>query len=67
MSADVYGPWCRLFNDFGDAFEVIDKNGEDPTEVMIKSITNAEKGIVTLLPGGKHPYEDGEHIILSEV
>lgn len=34
---------------------------------MIKSITNAEKGIVTLLPGAKHPYEDGEHIILSEV
>jgi hypothetical protein len=34
---------------------------------MIKSITIAEKAIVTLLPGVKHPYEDGEHVIFSEV
>ncbi|KAL4506801.1 hypothetical protein ABPG72_001222 [Tetrahymena utriculariae] len=67
ISADVLGPWCRLFNDFGDQFEVIDKNGEDPQEVMIKNITNAEKGVVTLLPGVKHPFEDGEHVIFSEV
>lgn len=67
ISADAYGPWCRLFTDFGDHFEVIDKNGENPQEVMIKSISNQEKGIVTLLAGTKHPYEDGEHIIFSEV
>lgn len=67
ITADVYGPWCRLFNDFGDEFEVADKNGEDPVEVMIKSISSAEKGIVTLLTGAKHPFEDGEHIIFSEV
>jgi hypothetical protein len=29
---------------------------------MIKSISNEEKGIVTLLPGVKHPYEDGDII-----
>lgn len=34
---------------------------------MIKNITNAEKGVVTLLPGVKHPFEDGEHVIFSEV
>lgn len=67
VSADVCGPWCRVFNDFGDAFEVIDKNGDDPVEVMIKNITIAEKSTVTLLPGARHPYEDGEHIVLSEI
>jgi hypothetical protein len=31
MSVDCFGPFARLFNDFGPKFEVIDKNGEDPT------------------------------------
>jgi molybdopterin/thiamine biosynthesis adenylyltransferase len=26
---DVYGVFSRIFNDFGEKFEVIDKNGED--------------------------------------
>lgn len=34
---------------------------------MIKHISIAEKAIVTLLPGVKHPYEDGELILLSEI
>lgn len=67
ISADVLGPWCRLFTDFGEEFEVADKNGEDPVEVMIKSISCSERGVVTLLPGGKHPYEDGEHVVFSEI
>jgi len=56
-----------LFTDFGEEFEVADKNGEDPVEVMIKSISCGERGVVTLLPGGKHPYEDGEHVVFSEI
>ena len=27
--ADVRGVVCRVFNDFGPKFEVVDKNGED--------------------------------------
>ena len=34
---------------------------------MIKNITIAENALVTLLPGVKHPFEDGEHIIFSEI
>lgn len=63
----MYGPFCRLFNDFGDNFEVADKNGEDPVDVMIKNISQGEKGVVTLLTGAKHPFEDGEHVVFSEV
>lgn len=29
ICADQYGPFCRVFNDFGEKFEVLDKNGED--------------------------------------
>jgi ubiquitin-activating enzyme E1 len=56
ISADCMGPYSRLFNDFGSKFEVLDKNGEEPTEVMIKNISFAENGVVTLLDGAKHPY-----------
>lgn len=34
---------------------------------MIKSISNEEKGKVILLEGAKHPYEDGEVIVLNNV
>lgn len=67
MNADLHGPFAKLFNDFGENFEVIDKNGEDPVECMISNITNEENGVVTLLPGLKHPYEDGDTVIFREV
>jgi hypothetical protein len=34
---------------------------------MIRNITNEKLGVVTLLQGQKHPYEDGDHIIINEV
>jgi hypothetical protein len=34
---------------------------------MIKSITIEEEGLVTLLDGIKHPYQDGDYIVLSRV
>lgn len=66
ISADCAGPYSRLFNDFGK-FEVLDKNGEEAVEVMIKNITIAEKAVVTLLDGAKHPFEDGEVVIIKGV
>ena len=65
--ADCYGPFTKLFNDFGDKFVVIDKNGDEAQEVMIRKITNEEEGTVTLLEGAKHNYEDGDTIILTGV
>lgn len=55
--AGVFG---RVFNDFGDNFEVLDKNGETLQEVIIRSITNDEQGIVELLGNQKHTLEDGD-------
>jgi len=39
ISADVRGLFCWAFCDFGSKFEVHDKNGEEPSEVMIEKIT----------------------------
>jgi hypothetical protein len=40
---DAYGVFTRVMNDFGSSkFEVLDKNGEELQDVMIKSITPIE-------------------------
>lgn len=67
ISIDVYGCWSRLFNDFGDEFEVIDKNGEDPIEVVIEDITNAENGIVKLINGALVPFDDNDYVVINNV
>jgi len=66
--ANLNGVYGRVFCDFGPDFTVLDKNGEELQEVMLKSITNEEQGLVTLLQdGAKHNFEDGDEIVLTEV
>jgi len=65
--ADLKGVFGRLFNDYGDNFEVLDKNGEELQDCMIKSITNAEQGVVTLLDNNKHNLEDGDEVMFVNV
>lgn len=55
------------FADYGESFSINDTNGEEPFEGLIKNITCEEEGIVTLLDGVKHPYEDGDYIVLNKV
>lgn len=52
-----------MFNDFGKSFEILDKNGEELQDVMIKNVTNEEKGTVELLPNNKHRFEDGDEVV----
>lgn len=67
ISTDAYGPFSRVFSDFGDEFVVIDKNGEEVQEVMIGNITTEEEGLVKLLSGHSHKYEDGDVITINGV
>ena len=67
ISADCIGVFSRVFNDFGDNFEVLDKNGEDLLDVVITNITNEEEGIVELLHNQKHKLEDGDEVLLQDI
>ena len=67
IAADVYGPFSRIFCDFGNEFLVADKDGEEIREVLIKSITNEEQGLVTLLETNRHNFEDGDQVLITEV
>ncbi len=70
--ADAYGVFTRVINDFGsDNFEVLDKNGEELQDVMIKSILpvegHPEESLVELLPNTKHKFEDGDEVVIMGV
>lgn len=62
ISTDVHGVFGRVFNDFGNEFEVLDKNGEELQDCMIKSISIGEKCLVELLPNNKHKFEDNDEV-----
>ena len=67
ISTDCLGPFARVFCDFGEEFVVVDKNGEELQEVMIKNITCEKEGIVTLLDGIRHKFEDGDEVLITSV
>ena len=46
ISSDVYSVFSRVFCDFGDEHEVLDKNGEECNELVISNISNSEFGVV---------------------
>jgi hypothetical protein len=45
----------------------LDKNGEETVEVILDDISIAEKGVVRVSKGLRHPYEDGETVRISGV
>ena len=67
ISTDAFGPFSGVFSDFGDEFIVVDKNGEELQEVMLGSISNEEQGVVKLLQGHTHKFEDGDEVIINGV
>ena len=67
MCADAVGVFGRVFNDFGDSFDVLDKNGEELPECVIQSIETAENALVTLLPNALHNLENGNEVLLTGV
>lgn len=54
ISADCHGVFSRVFNDFGETFEVLDKNGEALQDVIVQSISSDKEGVVELLQNQKH-------------
>ena len=56
-----------LFVDCGPYFEVNDRNGEEPLEIMISEISKADPGVVKTLTGRRHGLEDGDYVRFSEV
>lgn len=56
-----------MFCDFGDEFEVSDATGEEPKEIFISNITQANPGIVTCLENHPHKLETGQFLMFREI
>ncbi|XP_012275045.1 ubiquitin-like modifier-activating enzyme 1 [Orussus abietinus] len=65
--ADTHGLFSQVFCDFGEAFVVVDTNGEPPVSAMIASISRDSEGVVTCLDDTRHGMEDGDYVTFSEV
>lgn len=67
ISAETYGVFGAVFNDFGTDFIISDVNGEQPNTCMVAAITKDVEGIVTCLDESRHGFEDGDYVTFSEV
>eukprot|EP01117_Protostelium_nocturnum_P002084 TRINITY_DN12724_c0_g1_i1.p1 TRINITY_DN12724_c0_g1~~TRINITY_DN12724_c0_g1_i1.p1 ORF type:complete len:1011 (+),score=274.61 TRINITY_DN12724_c0_g1_i1:161-3193(+) len=67
INADVKGVFSSVFCDFGPKFVVSDKDGEQPTSLIIANISQENPGVVTIVEDSRIPFEDGEHISFNEV
>ena len=68
IMTETFGVFGYAFCDFGDAFEVVDTNGEEPTTAMVASVDNTTfPAVVTCLDEARHGLEDGDYVSFSEV
>ncbi|KAK3879914.1 hypothetical protein Pcinc_015557 [Petrolisthes cinctipes] len=65
--ASTKGLFGQIFCDFGEGFEVVDTNGENPVSAMVAGITKEENSVVTCLDESRHGLEDGDYVTFSEV
>lgn len=68
ISADVRGAFTWIFCDFGDSFEIHDKDGEENKEVLIGEISKTNPGVVkTLDKDIFHGFESGDLVTFREL
>jgi len=67
LTVDTYGVFGWAFADFGQNFEVFDKNGEEPKDVFLSHINQEKEAVVTTLENHIHSFEEGDVIKLTEV
>ncbi|XP_040060409.2 ubiquitin-like modifier-activating enzyme 1 [Gasterosteus aculeatus] len=65
--ADSKGLCGQLFCDFGEEFEVLDENGEEPASALIESVSKANPGMVFLTDDLPREFSNGSKVIFSEV
>uniref|UniRef100_A0A3Q3XCH3 E1 ubiquitin-activating enzyme n=1 Tax=Mola mola TaxID=94237 RepID=A0A3Q3XCH3_MOLML len=65
--ADTKGLCGQLFCDFGEEFEVWDRDGETPETAIVQSISKDNPGVVICLNEGSLRFSEGSKVSFSEV
>ena len=64
--AERNGVYMRIFCDFGKEFEILDRDGEDPSECFVKEI-DQENGKIQLFENSIHDMREGDMFVLQEI
>jgi ubiquitin-activating enzyme E1-like protein 2 len=67
LSGDVRGAFAWSFVDCGDAFEVLDTDGEEPAQLTIAHVAHDAQGAVRLVDDARHQLADGDVVRLTEL
>ena len=62
IHATTMGLWATVFCDFGEQFEIIDADGEQPKTGIVASVTQEEVALVTCVEGHEHGLTFGDKI-----
>ncbi|CAF1423228.1 unnamed protein product [Adineta steineri] len=65
--ANTKGLFGQIFCDFGQNFEVIDTNGENPLTQIVTEISHDEAGVVFMSTDTRHGFEDGSYVTFHGV
>lgn len=65
IAACIFGVFASIFNDFGDTFEILDRNGEEKREFIIEYVSRDERGVVRVF--GCHDLEPGDRVTFHNV
>jgi ubiquitin-activating enzyme E1 len=67
ISTEARGVFGSVFCDFGDEFIVSDRDGEQPVNCMVTSISNTIPPLVTVSDDSRHGLETGDTVTFREI
>lgn len=67
ISTEARGVFGSVFCDFGDEFIVSDRDGEQPVNCMVTSISNTVPPLVTVSDDTRHGLETGDTVTFREI
>ncbi|EDV26442.1 uncharacterized protein TRIADDRAFT_54436 [Trichoplax adhaerens] len=67
ISADVFGLFSFLFCDFGESFQVIDGDGEEPEEILLSNVSKDNPAVVKTIYGVRHGLTTGDYVKFREI
>jgi len=65
--AQSYGVFGSVFSDFGDDFTVADKDGEEPGQNIIASISSANPCVISVIDDEIPQFDDGDVVSFREI
>ncbi|CAF3464770.1 unnamed protein product [Rotaria sp. Silwood1] len=65
--ANTKGLFGQIFCDFGEKFEVLDTNGENPITQVITEISRDDVGVVFMSMDARHGFEEGSYVTFHGV